>query len=164
MLSHANCAAIDAEASGDFCRIEGIDIEHSQELAIFRSHRFQRAADLFAPVSIDQSRQRIRLFTSDERLRAPEPPKGARLAMRAAAMMQTDVARRLKDERRKRIEIVHAFLPERLQNPPNRLLSHVFRDVAIAQPARRKYAQAQPEAFSQLRGKCIGRSIGAGGQ
>ena len=79
-------------------------------------------------------------------------------------MMKTDVARCLEHECRKRIELLHALVAQRLQNPADGLLCDVFRDVAIVKAARRKYAQAQPEAFGQLRGKCIGGSIGAGGQ
>lgn len=164
MLSDAKSATIDAQPAGDLGGIEDIDIQHSQQVPIFRAHRLERDANLFPAVPIDQSGQRIRLLTGDKGLRASEPAKRARLAMRAAAMMQTDVARRLKDEGGKRLEILHAFVAQRLQNSADCLLSDVFRDVAIAQAARRKYAQSQPEAFGQLRGKCIGRSIGAGGQ
>jgi hypothetical protein len=164
MLPDTKSAAIDAQPAGDLGGIEGMDIQHSQQVPIFRAHRLERDADLFAAVPIDQSGQRIGFLTRDQGLRASETAKRARLAMRAAAMVQTDVARSLKDKGGKRIEILHAFIAQRFQNPADCLLSDVFRDVAIAQAAGRKYAQSQPEAFGQLRGKCIGRSIGAGGQ
>ncbi len=164
MLPDAKSTTIDAQPAGDLGGIGGIDIQHSQQVPIFRAHGLERDADLFAAVPIDQSGQRIGFLTGDERLRASESAKRARLPMRAAPMMQTDVARCLKDKGGKRIEILHAFVAQRLQNPADCLLSDIFRDVAIAQAARRKYAQSQPEAFGQLRGKCIGRSIGAGGQ
>ena len=164
MFPDAKSARIDAQPAGDLGGLEGVDVQHSQQVAIFRAHRLQRDADLFAAVPIDQNGQRILFLTGDQGLRASEPAKRARLAMRAAPKMQTDVARRLKDKGGKRVEVLHTFVAQRLQNAADRLLSDVFRHVAIAQAARRKYTQSQPEAFGQLRGKCIGGSIGAGGQ
>ena len=164
MLADSKSAAFDAQPEGDLGGIEGIEIQHPKQVPIFRAHGLERAADLFAAAPIDQSGQRILFLTGEEGLRASEPAKRARLAMRAAPMMQTDVARRLKDKCGKRVEILHSFVPQRLKDPADGLLSDVFRDVTIAQAARRKYTQSQPEAFVQLRGECIGRSIGAGGQ
>ena len=140
MLPDAKRATVDAQPAGDLGGIEGIDIEHSQQVPIFRAHRLERDADPFAAVPIDQRGQRIGFLTGDEGLRASEPAKRARLAMGAAAMVQTDVARCLKDKGGKGIEILHAFVAQRLQNPADCLLSDVFRDVAIAQAAGRKYA------------------------
>ena len=164
MLSDAKGTTVDAQPAGDLSGIEGLDVQHSQQVPIFRAHGLESDADLVAAAPIDQSGQWIVFLTGDQGLRASEPAKGARLAMRAAAMVQTDVARGLKDKGRKGIEILHAFFAQSLQNPADCLLSDVFCDVTIAQAAGREYAQSQPEAFSQLRGKCIGRSIGAGGR
>ena len=164
MLADAKSAGIDAQPPRDLGGLESIDIQQSQQIPIFGAHRLQRDADLFPAAPIDQSGQRIGFLTGNQRLRASEAAKRAGLAMRAAAVVQADVARCLKDKGRKGIEILDAFVAQRLQNPADGLLSDIFRDVAIAQAARRKYTQSQPEAFGQLRGKRIGGSICAGGQ
>ena len=141
MFPDAKSAPIDAKPAGHLGGLQGIDIQHSQQVAILRAHRLQRDADLFAAAPIDQNGQRILFFTGEQGLRASEPAKGARLAMRAAPQMQTDVARRLKDKGGKRIEVLHTFVAQRLQNAADRFLSDIFRHVAVAQAARRKYTQ-----------------------
>src|SRR5438105_3907083 len=146
MLADAESPAIDTQTLGDLGGIERVDIEHSQKVPILRTHCLQCGADLFATTPINQGEQGIGFLTGDERLRTSESAKCACLPVRAAAVMQTDVARRLKNKCRKGIEIFHALVAQRLQNPANGLLGHVFRGIAIAQASRRKYAQSQPEA------------------
>jgi hypothetical protein len=75
--------------------------------------------------------------------------------------MQADVASGLKNKGRQGVEVLHAIFPQSLQHPADRLLSYIIGLIAVAQPPRREQAQAQPEAFGQLRGKRIRRSIGS---
>ena len=161
MFPHSQRSCIDSESAGYLGGLQSLHVQQAKQVSIIGTHLLERVAHLRATRPVDQAGQRIVFFAAHDRLRALEAAESARLAVGAAPVMQADVASGLKDKGRQGVEVLHAIFPQSLQHPADRLLGHIVGLIAVAQAPRSEQAQPQPEAFRQLCGKRIRRSIGS---
>lgn len=161
MFPHSQRSCVNSESAGHLGGLQPLDVEQAKQVSIIGPHLLERVTYLRSTRPVDQAGQRIVFFAAHDRLRALEAAESACLAVRAPSVMQADVASGLKDKGRQGVEVLHAIFPQSFQHPTDRLLGHIVGLIAVAQAPRGEQAKPQPEAFRQLRGKRVGRSIGS---
>ncbi len=148
MFSHPQRPRIDPQASGDFRAFQPLDIEHAQQFTVVLTERLKRGAHLLATAFVDERDQRIGFISADRLQSGSESDKSAVFAPRRAPVVETDISRRLENERRKCLQILDLVIAQRFDHPPQRLLRHILGRRSIAQTPRGENAQPPPKTLS----------------
>ena len=147
MLPHAGRDGGEGKPVSDASGVETLDVEESQESAVLLWKCVHEAAELLQTLAMKEllqhGRRRIDII-------AAQPGKGVRFAAFSPAIVKAEIARRLENECRESVEVLHFPLLQRLEHDAHRLLNDVFALRSIRQPAKREQADAFRELFVQV--------------
>ena len=154
MLAHSHRFRGEAETSGHIPDVEGRGEEHPQQLLIRIAEAGQRPTHLRAPLGVDQLDEGVDAAGRGDL--GPHPLEGPSLAAPGPLVLKADVERSLERKGGQGVEVRDPTLPERLDDPAQRLLGHVLAGRGIPQAPSGEQPQPVAESSGKVRGQIRG--------